>query len=62
MKYQNVLKSAPDRIEAYLEGADFYRGRGDAALMEESVEERIENQRFRSPPQLLPGCGTGAGK
>ena len=37
-EYQNVLKSAPDRIEAYLEAADFYRGRGDAALMEEAVE------------------------
>jgi tetratricopeptide (TPR) repeat protein len=39
-EYQKVLKSAPDRIEAYLEAADFYRGRGDAdaALMEQAVE------------------------
>src|SRR5260370_37013872 len=33
-EYQKVLTSAPGRIEAYLEVADYYRGRGDAALME----------------------------
>jgi tetratricopeptide (TPR) repeat protein len=37
-EYQKVIKSAPGRIEAYLEAADFYRGRGDAALMEQAVE------------------------
>jgi tetratricopeptide (TPR) repeat protein len=37
-EYQKVLKSAPGRIEAYLEAADFYRGRSDDALMEQAVE------------------------
>jgi len=37
-EYHKVLKSAPGRIEAYFEAADFYRGRGDAALMERAVE------------------------
>ena len=37
-EYQKVLTSAPGRVEAYLEAADFYRGRGDAALMEQAVE------------------------
>jgi tetratricopeptide (TPR) repeat protein len=37
-EYQKVLKSAPDRIKAYLEAADFYRGRSDAVLMEQAVE------------------------
>ena len=37
-EYQKVLKSAPGRIEAYLETADFYRSRGDAVLMEQAVE------------------------
>jgi len=37
-EYQKVLKSASGRIEAYLEAADYYRGRGDASLMEQAVE------------------------
>jgi tetratricopeptide (TPR) repeat protein len=37
-EYQKILKSAPNRIEAYLEAADYYRDRGDADHMEQSVE------------------------
>jgi tetratricopeptide (TPR) repeat protein len=37
-EYQKVLKSASGRIDAYLEAADYYRGRGDVALMEQAVE------------------------
>lgn len=37
-EYRKVLKARPKRIEAYLEVAEFYQGRKDAARMEEAVE------------------------
>jgi tetratricopeptide (TPR) repeat protein len=37
-EYQKILVSAPNRIDAYLEAADYYRDRGDAERMEQAVE------------------------
>jgi len=37
-EYQKILGSAPNRIDAYLEAADYYRDRGDAEHMEQAVE------------------------
>jgi tetratricopeptide (TPR) repeat protein len=37
-EYQRVLGGAPDRIDAYLEVADYYRDRGDAEYMKQAVE------------------------
>jgi len=37
-EYQKILESAPNRIDAYLEAADFYRDRGDAEHAEQAVE------------------------
>lgn len=37
-EYQKILKSAPNRMEAYLEAADYYRDRGDPEHMEQAVE------------------------
>ena len=37
-EYQKILGSAPNRIDAYLEAADYYRDRGDADHMEQAVE------------------------
>jgi tetratricopeptide (TPR) repeat protein len=37
-EYQTVLASAPDRIDAYFEVADYYRDREDAEHMEQAVE------------------------
>lgn len=38
VEYQKVLKSAPDRIDAYFEAADYYRDRGDAERMDQAVK------------------------
>jgi tetratricopeptide (TPR) repeat protein len=37
-EYQRVLGSAPERIDAYFEVADYYRDREDAEHMEQAVE------------------------
>jgi tetratricopeptide (TPR) repeat protein len=37
-EYQKILGSVPNRIDAYLEAADYYRDRGDAEHMEQAVE------------------------
>ena len=37
-EYQKILKSTPNRIDAYLEAADYYRDRGDAEHMQQAVE------------------------
>jgi tetratricopeptide (TPR) repeat protein len=37
-EYQKVLKSAPNRVDALLEVADYYRDRGDSEGMEQAVE------------------------
>ena len=37
-EYQKILESAPNRIDAYFEAADYYRDRGDAGQMEQAVE------------------------
>jgi tetratricopeptide (TPR) repeat protein len=37
-EYQKILESAPNRIDAYLEAADYYRDRGDSEHMEQAVE------------------------
>ncbi len=37
-EYQKILNSSPNRIDAYLEAADYYRDRGDAEHMEQAVE------------------------
>ncbi|MGP0018317.1 MAG: tetratricopeptide repeat protein [Candidatus Sulfotelmatobacter sp.] len=36
--YQEVLKSAPNRIDAYFEIADYYRDRSDSEHMDQAVE------------------------
>ncbi len=37
-QYQEILKSMPDHIDAYLEAADYYRDRGDSERMQQAVE------------------------
>jgi tetratricopeptide (TPR) repeat protein len=37
-EYQKILKSAPDRVAAYFESADYYRDRGDSEHMKQAVE------------------------
>ncbi|HKM81218.1 MAG TPA: tetratricopeptide repeat protein [Candidatus Acidoferrum sp.] len=37
-EYQKILKSTPNRIDAYLEAADYYRDRDDSEHMEQAVE------------------------
>jgi tetratricopeptide (TPR) repeat protein len=37
-EYQQILKSAPNRIDAYFETADFYRDRDDSEHMKQAVE------------------------
>jgi len=41
-EYQKVLKSAPGRIEAYFEIADYYRDRGDSEQMPQAVEAALK--------------------
>jgi len=36
-QYQKILKSAPNRVEAYLEAADYYRDQGDSEHMEQAI-------------------------
>jgi tetratricopeptide (TPR) repeat protein len=37
-EYEQILKSAPNRIDAYFETADYYRGRDDAEHMQQAVQ------------------------
>jgi len=37
-EYQQILKSAPNRIEAYFETADYYRDRDDSEHLQQAVE------------------------
>jgi tetratricopeptide (TPR) repeat protein len=37
-EYQTILESSPNRIDAFLEAADYYRDRADAEHMEQAVE------------------------
>jgi tetratricopeptide (TPR) repeat protein len=37
-EYQQILKSAPDRLNAYFETADYYRDRDDSEHMQQAVE------------------------
>jgi len=37
-EYQKILDSSPNRIDAYLEAAEYYRDRGNAEHMEQAVE------------------------
>jgi tetratricopeptide (TPR) repeat protein len=37
-EYQKILASAPNRVDAYLEAADYYRDRGDSEHLEQAVE------------------------
>jgi tetratricopeptide (TPR) repeat protein len=37
-EYQQILKSAPNRIDAYFETADYYRDRDDSEHMQQAVE------------------------
>jgi tetratricopeptide (TPR) repeat protein len=41
-EYQKVLKSVPDRIDAYFEVADYYRDRSDAEHMDQAVESALK--------------------
>lgn len=37
-EYQKIVEAAPNRIDAYLEAADYYRDQGDAGHMEQAVQ------------------------
>jgi tetratricopeptide (TPR) repeat protein len=37
-EYQQILKSAPNRIDAYFEAADYYRDRDDSEHLQQAVE------------------------
>ena len=41
-EYQKILESAHNRIDAYLEAADYYRDRGDSEHMEQAVEAGVK--------------------
>ncbi len=41
-EYQKILTSAPNRIDAYFEAADYYRDQGDSKRMEQAVEAAMK--------------------
>jgi tetratricopeptide (TPR) repeat protein len=44
-EYQQILKTAPNRIDAYLEAADYYRDRNDSEHLEQAVEGALKVSR-----------------
>lgn len=41
-EYQEILKSAPDRIDAYFETADYYRDRADSEHLQQAVDDALK--------------------
>lgn len=41
-EYQQILKSVPNRIDAYFETADYYRGREDSEHMQQAVDAALK--------------------
>lgn len=41
-EYQQILKSAPNRLSAYFETADYYRDRGDSEHMRQAVDGALK--------------------